>query len=279
MGRPRPITGATTNTIHWLKEFDVMTIGDLTEVPTEIEHTDQRPAVMEVGDARWRQLPRRENEPVGVSEEIPPTHRNYYTKKGDGVHRPGRTGHRVHGATGRNPSECTSVAQYDNGCYQTVDTGHSAHTSEPVLLRRGGWAPYIPSKRILYMVYGDKVVIEGISKIDVKLPKDSTPAPPWIQTLQRIFREHQMPNNTVCFTDGSWAAATQIVHRFAQEPSPQGNVATAGIFYCADSPEWEKHPTIAIPISNGNLIRAHSAFPIISTMYGPGTPKTHKQNP
>ena len=71
-----------------------------------------------------------------------------------------------------------------------------------------------------------------------------------------------MLNNTVCFTDGSWTAATQIGHRFTQEPSPQGNVATAGIFYCADSPEWEKYSMIAIHISNGNLIRAHSAFPM-----------------
>ena len=37
---PRPITGATLNTIQWLKEFDIMTIGDLVEVPAEIEHTD-----------------------------------------------------------------------------------------------------------------------------------------------------------------------------------------------------------------------------------------------
>ena len=36
--------------------------------------------------------------------------------------------------------------------------------------------------RILYIVNGDKVVIEGISKIDLGLPKKSTPAPPWIQT-------------------------------------------------------------------------------------------------
>ena len=71
-----------------------------------------------------------------------------------------------------------------------------------------------------------------------------------------------MPNNTACFTDGSWTAATPIGHRFAQEPSPQENVVTAGIFYCADSPDWERHPMIAIHISGGNLIRAHSAFPM-----------------
>ena len=41
-----------------------MTIGDLIKVPAEIEHTDQVPTVIEVGDARWRQLPSRDNEPV-----------------------------------------------------------------------------------------------------------------------------------------------------------------------------------------------------------------------
>ena len=83
--------------------------------------------------------------------------------------------------------------------------------------------------RILYMVNGDKVVIEGISKIDLELPTNLNPAPFWIRTLQRIFTDHQMPNNSVCFTDGSWRAATPTGHRFAQEPSPQENVATAGI--------------------------------------------------
>ena len=32
--------------------------------------------------------------------------------------------------------------------------------------------------RILYMVNGGKIVIEGISKINMGLPNDSTPAPP-----------------------------------------------------------------------------------------------------
>ena len=71
-----------------------------------------------------------------------------------------------------------------------------------------------------------------------------------------------MPNNTACFTDGSWTAATPTRHRFAQEPSPQENVATAGLFYCADSSDWVRHPMIAVYISGGNLIRAHSAFPM-----------------
>ena len=70
-----------------------------------------------------------------------------------------------------------------------------------------------------------------------------------------------MPSNTVCFTDGLWTAATPIGHRFAQEPSPQENTAIPGIFYCADGPDWERHPMIAIHISGGNSIRAHSAFP------------------
>ena len=72
----RPNTGATLNAIHRLKAFNVMTIGDLTEVPTAIEHTDQGPAVMEVGDARWRQLPSGDNEPVWweeVKRYPPPT--------------------------------------------------------------------------------------------------------------------------------------------------------------------------------------------------------------
>ena len=68
--------------------------------------------------------------------------------------------------------------------------------------------------------------------------------PPLDPDTQRILRKHLiMPNNTVCFTDGSWTAATPIGHRFSQEPSPKKeNVSTAGIFYCADSPDWERPP-------------------------------------
>ena len=92
--------------------------------------------------------------------------------------------------------------------------------------------------RILYMVNGNKVVIEGVSRI-VELPKNLSPTSPWIRTLQKIFNEHRMPKNTACFTDGSWTAATPTGNRFAQEPSSQDNVATAGQFYCADSLDWE----------------------------------------
>ena len=107
--------------------------------------------------------------------------------------------------------------------------------------------------RIFYIVNGDKIVIEGISKINMGLPNDSTPTP-WIQTLQRIFREHQMPNNTVCFTDGSWTAATESGHRFVLEPSPEGNVATAGILYCAESdtknrPNFPRAPANSLEIT------------------------------
>ena len=111
------------------KKIDVMTIGDLTEVLTAIEHTDQGPAVIAVEDARRRQLPSRDNEPAWWERvKRYPTHRRYYTKKGDDVHQPRRTGHRVHGAIGRNPSECASVAQIGNEYRQTVETEHSANT-------------------------------------------------------------------------------------------------------------------------------------------------------
>ena len=55
---------STLKTTEWLEEFDVMTIGDLTEIPTAIKHTKHCTAVIEVGDVRWRQLPCRDNEPV-----------------------------------------------------------------------------------------------------------------------------------------------------------------------------------------------------------------------
>ena len=87
--------------------------------------------------------------------------------------------------------------------------------------------------RILYMVHGNKAVIEGISKTPIEFPTKSEFDPPWIQTLQRVLRECRKPSYAVCFTDGSWTAATSLGHRFAQEPSPQKNVTTAGNFYCA----------------------------------------------
>ena len=182
-----------------------MTIGDLTEVPTEIEHTDQGPVVMEVGEARWRKLPSRENEPVwweGVKRYPRPidtiTPRRgmmFIDPEGRAIEYMGQLDKtQVSVRVWRN-METDTTRQWTQGTVLTpaslFDLGGAAglHTFPVRGLGR--------LLRILYMVKGEKVVIEEISKLNVGLPNDSTPAPPWIRTLQRIFGEHQMPNNTV----------------------------------------------------------------------------------
>ena len=163
-----------------------MTIGDLVEVPAEIEHTDQGPTVIEVGDARWRQLSSRDNEPVwweGVQRYHPPTDAITLRRGMMFIDPAGRAIEYM----GQLDDTQVSVRVWRNTATDTTTQWRQGTVLTPASqLDLGGAAglhilpvrDIIRLLRILYIVDGHKVVIEGVSRIDLELPKNLSPTPP-----------------------------------------------------------------------------------------------------